>query len=150
MYKLQIRALLTLFFLAQGCAFIPLPEKCVSGKEVTKNELISINPGITTKTEIVDVLGEPDVVWLDENIFAYNWKMRWAIMPWVIAGGYSAVGGIEEFTKDYVLLIQFDHNDRVVRFERIKRSMFTSYGEMLENWTKQENETSSDNNTGKK
>lgn len=149
MYKVQIRALLTVFFLAQGCVFIPLPETCVSGEEVTKKELTSIIPGITTKTEIVDMLGEPDVLWLDENIFAYNWKMAWAIMPWIVGAGGQAAGGIEEFTKDYALLIQFDHNDRVVRFERIKRSMFTSYGEMLKNWTKQENETSSDNNTEK-
>ena len=134
-------ALLALFFLAPGCLFIPVPETCVSGEEVTPEELASIEPGKTTKSEIIESLGNPDVLWLDENIFAYNWKTVWAIMPWVIAGGYQAAGGIEEFTKDYVLLIQFGQNDRVARFERLKRSMFTSYGQMLRSWANQKNGT---------
>lgn len=149
-YKILISVLLTFFFLAQGCVIIPVPEQCVSGEEVTKNELTSITPCITTKVEILDILGKPNIIWLDENIFAYNWKMVWAIMPWVVAAGYQAAGGVEELTKEYVLLIQFDQNERVARFERIKRSMFTSYGELLENWTKQDNETSSENNSRKK
>lgn len=150
MPKIRTGALITLFFLAQGCVVIPLPEQCVSGEEVTQTELASIKPGTTTKADIVDMLGKPDVLWLDENIFAYNWKMRWAIMPWMVAGGYQAAGGIEEFTKDYVLLIQFDSNDRVDRFEILKRSFFTSYGDLLEHWAKQENKTPSSKNTEKK
>ncbi len=134
-------ALLALLFLAPSCLFIPVPEKCVSGEEVTPEELSSIEPGKTTKSEIIERLGNPDVLWLDENIFAYNWKTVWAIMPWFVAGGYQAAGGIEEFTKDYVLLIQFDQNDSVARFERLKRSMFTSYGAMLKSWANHDNES---------
>lgn len=150
MYKVGIGIFLTIFFLTQGCVIIPVPEKCVSGDKVTKTELTSINPGITTKFEIVELLGNPDVLWLDENVFAYKWKMIWALMPWIVPAGYGVVGGCEEFTIDYVLLVQFDLNDRVVRFEQIKRPMFTSYGELLENWAQQDEETSSDNNAGKK
>jgi len=142
--------LLTLLSLVSGCVIIPVPEKCISGEEITDNELASLKPGTTSKAEIVEMLGKPDVLWIDENIFAYNWKTVWALMPWIVAGGYQAYGGIEELTKDYVLLIQFDHQNRMTRFKVVKRSMFKTYGDLLKNWAEQDDGTSSDNSSVEK
>jgi len=44
-----------------------------------------------------------------------------------------AAGGAEDIEKKYVLLIRFDPDDRVERFEATKRSNFDSYEEHLEN-----------------
>jgi len=139
MPNLQTGLLVVFLFLLHGCVVIPLPEKCVSGEEVTPEELAVLQPSLTSKKEIIELLGEPDVFWVDENVFVYNWSMRWAVMPWIVGGPYQAVGGIEEFENDYVLLLQFDKDDRLQRFERIKRALFESYGELLEKWIDQNN-----------
>ena len=129
------------FYLAlQGCVIIPLPEKCVSGDEVTPEELTVMQPARTTKKEIVELLGEPDIFWIDENIYAYNWTMRWAVMPWAVGTPYQAAAGIEDLKSDYVLLLQFNKDDRLLRYEKIKRSLFESYGKLLEEWADQNND----------
>jgi len=115
MPNLQTGLLVVFLFLLHGCVVIPLPEKCVSGEEVTPEELAVLQPSLTSKKEIIELLGEPDVFWVDENVFVYNWSMRWAVMPWIVGGPYQAVGGIEEFENDYVLLLQFDKDDLLQR-----------------------------------
>ena len=132
----------------QGCGILPIPtggDKVLAGDQITNDELSFIRPGITTKKEVVERLGEPTVFWEDERIFAYNWQMRLGILLWF----YVGTGGAEDITKKYVLLIRFDPNDRVERFE-VTRGLVTvkaweelyervkpdSYGEHLENWLK--------------
>lgn len=133
-----LNILLFLLFVLHGCIIIPTPEnKVISGRSIGDEELSFIEQGITTKDDVVAQLGEPDVFWVDERIFAYDWEMRQAIMPWCIGNPYQAVGGVEEIDKDYVLLIQFDQNDFVKRFEKTTRSMFESYGDHLTEWVEQ-------------
>ncbi len=119
----------------QGCYILPIPtgeDKVLAGDEVTNEELNFIRPGITTKKEVVERLGEPTVIWEDERIFAYDWQMRWGILLWA----HYPSSGVEDIANKYVLLIRFDPNDQVERFEATERSNFDSYGEHLENWLK--------------
>jgi len=106
------------------------------GRGLTSEELSFIRPGITTKGEVVERLADPDVIWIEERIFAYNWRTRWGIYIAVVAGP-PFVGGGDIGVKDIVLLIRFDPNDRVERFEVTHRSRFDSYGEHLEKWHNQ-------------
>ena len=106
------------------------------GRGLTSEELSFIRPGITTKGDVVERLADPDVIWIEERIFAYNWRTRWGIYIAVVAGP-PFVGGGDIGVKDIVLLIRFDPNDRVERFEVTHRSRFDSYGEHLEKWHNQ-------------
>ena len=129
----------------QGCIMLPIPtgeDKVLAGEQITNEELNLIRPGITTKEEVVDRLHNPDVIWEEERIFAYNWQMRWGVLLWAVAVGHgfggAFAGGAEDIIgNNYVLLIRFDSNDRVERFEVTHRSSFDSYGEHLEKWLKQ-------------
>ena len=120
----------------QGC-ILPIPtgeDKVLAGDQIANEELNFIRPGITTKEEVVERLHNPDVIWEEERIFAYNWQMRWGVLFWS-AGPFT--GGAEDMSTKYVLLIRFDPIDRVERFEVIHRSRFDSYGEHLEKWLNQ-------------
>jgi hypothetical protein len=138
-------------FVFTGCLYIPVKEnEVVSGKKISDDQLLLIQPGVTTKKDIITQLGEPDVFWVDECIFTYNWEMHNAIMPYVFATPAGGGFGIIDFDKDYVLLIQFDQNDYVKRFELTTRSLFEPhlepYGEHLKEWVEEGREpTSSDN-----
>ena len=124
-----------LVFGSQACVVIPVPEsKVLSGRRIVDAELSFLQPGVTTKADVIRHLGEPTVFWEDERIFAYDWKMLQAVMPWVIGGPYSAVAGVEMIGKKYILLIQFDQDDRLTRFEKTVRSPFDSYGDHLIDW----------------
>jgi hypothetical protein len=51
------------------------------------------------------------------------------------AGGYSATGGAGEVTAKYAFLIQFDEQDKVCRFEIVKRPQGDhQYGNLLREW----------------
>ena len=142
--KLRAYTLLAPMLVFTGCLYIPVKEnKVVSGKKISDDQLLLIQPGVTTKTDIIAELGEPDVFWEDECVFAYNWEMRNAIMPWAFGYGYDGAAGVVEFDKDYVLLIQFDQNDCVKRFELTTRTIFESYGDHLIEWVEQGKEPSS-------
>ena len=123
----------------QGC-ILPIPtgeDKVLAGDQIANEELNFIRPGITTKEEVVERLNDPDVIWEEERIFAYNWQMRWGILFWAVGHGLQVAGGAEDIATKYVLLIRFDPIDRVERFEVIHRSRFDSYGEHLEKWLNQ-------------
>jgi hypothetical protein len=123
----------------QGCIMLPIPsEKVIAGHQMTNKELNFIRPGITTKEEVVERLDDPDMIWQEERIFAYNWQTTWGVLLWVVAAGYGYgdYGAEDIGQKNYVLLIRFDPNDRVERFEATKRSKSDSYGEHLKKWIK--------------
>jgi len=125
----------------QSCIVLPvhtgdtIPGK---GRGFTSEELSFIRPGITTKGEVVEQLANPDVIWVEERIFAYTWWTRWGIL---YSGGvtpYGASASADDIgVKHNVLLIRFDPNDRVERFEVTHPSRFDSYGEHLEKWHNQ-------------
>ncbi|MCD6681646.1 MAG: hypothetical protein LT102_13525 [Burkholderiaceae bacterium] len=114
---------------------IPTPEhKVLAGKPVSEEQLAILTPGVTTQREVVDRLGQPDVVREEARLYAYDWVMRQGILRWAIGGGYSGAAGMTDLPRHYLLLIRFDENDRVQRFERAVRSPLEPYGKFLEKW----------------
>ena len=59
-------------------------------------------------------------------------------MPWVIGYGYSGRGGVEDVHASYALLIAFDANDRVVKFEKTTRLPWDSPSEHALKWAEGE------------
>ncbi len=135
----KIFAFLPILLVLSGCITIPTPEnKVLSGEKVTDQQLVFVKQGITTKSEITDQLGPPDIFLIDKNIFAYDWQTRQAIMIWAIAGGYQASVGAADIPKNYVLLIRFDAEDIVQNYEITTRSLFVSYGDHLMRWIRKD------------
>lgn len=137
--KIKILAFLSVFIFLYGCIAIPIPtseNKVMSGDKISDKQLVFIERGITSKSEIIDQLGLPDIHLIDKNIFAYNWQTRQAIIVFI---GYGI--GAEEIPKNYVLLLRFDSEDIVRNHAITKRSLLESYGDHLIEWI-QENEKS--------
>jgi outer membrane protein assembly factor BamE (lipoprotein component of BamABCDE complex) len=122
-----------------GCVALPIStreDKVLAGKPVTEEQLSFLVPKVTTKREVVDRLGSPNLIWQDARVLAYNWEMRQGILFWVISGYTTGAAGAEDIPKRYVLLILFDEHDRVERFERTVRPASMSYGKFIEAWLK--------------
>ncbi len=110
-------------FLCGGCVIIPTPEHVDVGRGSLGNErLASIRTGVTNKEEVLLSLGEPDMVWKHERIFAYRWVM---VSGYVVAVGPSQVAG-GAITNPHFFLIEFDDRDIVKRVELRKQGIFSS------------------------
>ncbi len=138
---MRMRMIVPLSFCAlvlqAGCIVLPIPtqeHKVLAGKPVTDEQLDFLVPGVTKKSEIVDRLGSPDVIWEEARLFAYNWVMRQGILIWAVGGGYSGAAGVSDLPKRYMLLVRFDDHDRVQRFGRAVWPSQKSYGDFLEEW----------------
>ena len=79
-FNFQIILIFIIGLFIHGCVIVPvpLPEKMVSGEKPDESPSF-IEIGVTSKAEISDRLGPPVVIWLDENIFVYDWKARWGV-----------------------------------------------------------------------
>jgi len=120
-----------------GCVFLPIPtqaRKVLAGNPVTEEQLVFLAPNFTTKSEVLTRLGSPDVIWEEARLFAYNWEMRQGILIWAVGAYYSGAAGMSDIPKHYMLLIQFDDQDRVRCFERAVRPAYKSYGDFLKEW----------------
>lgn len=120
-----------------GCVWLPIPtaeRKVLAGKPVAEEQLAFIVPNTTTRSEVVARLGNPDVIWEDARLFAYNWEMRQGILVWAVGAYYSGAAGVADIPRHYMLLIQFDDQDRVQRFERAVRPARETYGDFLKEW----------------
>ena len=132
--KIKIFAFLSVFMFSYGCITIPTPEnKVLTGEKISDKQLVFIEQGITSKSEIIDQLGLPDIHLIDKNIFAYDWKTRAGIFIWFF-GGIAVV----EIPNNYVLLIRFDLEDIVKNYEITTRSGFESYGDHLMEWIQED------------
>lgn len=120
-----------------GCVMLPIPtaeRKVLAGTPVAEEQLAFIVPNTTTRSEVVARLGNPDVVWEEARLFVYNWEMRQGILVWAVGAYYSGAAGVADIPKHYMLLIQFDDQDRVQRFERAVRPARETYGDFLKEW----------------
>jgi hypothetical protein len=97
-----------------------------------------IQPGVTTRSEVIQLLGEPALDLPAHRIIAYPWEALIGYMAWVIGYGYSGTGGVDDVRQSYVLLIAFDANDRVVKFEKTTRLPWDSPSEHALKWAEGE------------
>jgi len=129
--------LLGISLVLAGCVLLPIPlpeNKVLAGKPVTEEQLSFLSSKDTTMQQVMDHLGNPNVIWEDTRIFVYNWEMRRGILFWAVGGYGSATAGLSEIPKHYLLLIQFNAQDRIVRFERTVRPMTQSFSDFLQAW----------------
>jgi outer membrane protein assembly factor BamE (lipoprotein component of BamABCDE complex) len=119
-----------------GCVAIPIPteDAVTAGRPVSEEQLTFIKVGSTTNDEVLDQLGQPQIVWEPARVFVYEWDIRDGVLIWAIGGGYSGAAGITDIRERHVFLIKFDDSGHVYRFEIAERPIFQSYGDFLREW----------------
>jgi hypothetical protein len=88
-------------------------------KKFTDADLAFIEVGVTTKSEAIERLGE-GLYYEAYNVISYRWatfnKFFWA---GVAPAGISPTSAMT-YKQLYTLFAQFDSNDRVKRFQRMR------------------------------
>jgi outer membrane protein assembly factor BamE (lipoprotein component of BamABCDE complex) len=134
-----IPLLLCISLWSGGCVMVPVPtseDKILTGKQVTEEQLVFLTAGVTTKQEILERLGNPRVIWEDARVYVYNWQMRQGILFWAWGAYYTGGFGMTDIPRHYLLLIQFDEQDRVQRVDRTVCPLHRSYADCLREWEK--------------
>jgi outer membrane protein assembly factor BamE (lipoprotein component of BamABCDE complex) len=109
-----------------GC--IPVGRDTV-GKQISEADLGFIELGVTTKSEVVERLGEPYLFVEKHNVFYYHWRIR---TDYVVPVAFGTA-----FRQDhYAVYVQFDSNDHVKRFKRVQEpnKQFPNPEENLKDW----------------
>ena len=116
MIKILSFTSLVLLIVVQGC--IPVPgKKVVQGERLTKEDIHFIKPSVTTRSELIDKLGDPDWHFDNYRIIAYTWRTIGAYILWPEQGWFGVGLDTKPISKPYVLLITFDSEDRVSHFD---------------------------------
>jgi len=124
-------ALLVIAIACTGCLIVPTADdKVLEGTPIPEDRLAFIVAGVTTRSEVVERLGRPSLVWEDQQVCVYRWEMRQA----VVAVGAGGAAGAIDVPNHYVLLIRFDTNDRVERFTRTIRPLGESFAPLVRRW----------------
>ncbi len=97
-----------LALLLAGCLVIPTDYTAPTSRHnVTADTAAALQPGVTTKEDVLLQLGEPDVASSDERQLGYRWTMVRAI--WFVGGYGGGAGGT--VTKSSLLQLSFDEHD---------------------------------------
>jgi len=106
-----------------GCAAIVIPvsdAEVTSGRKIGAENIAFFKQGVTTRAEVIQALGQPDIDFKDLRIIVYHWSVRSAYVPWVVGSGGGGTGDIMEISDKYTLLIALDEKDYVSRSEITK------------------------------
>ncbi len=119
-----------------GCILIPTPS--VSGYSVITNKAIeSLEPGKTTRADVLLKLGEPGERLENDRIFVYHWEQvaGFGMVP-------TALGG--SITNDYYLGLEFGPDNRLKRVKEFSGDWLhplTSPSRSLGQWTSEKPES---------
>lgn len=118
--------LFTSIFLLTSCVSVPEPLTEKNSNLTQGNVQLSIKTGTTTKSDILEVFGAPNVttrdgegreVWTYQRQAqvnqAYGQEGGWSVL---LIGKSTAVTGFESSSRMITLIIKFDSNDVVADF----------------------------------
>lgn len=129
----------SLMLLLASCVILPVPtkeSKVLAGKPVNDEQLSFFKPKITTKKEVIEHLGNPNIIWEDARVFVYSWEIRQGILFWAAGAYYTGAAGMKDIPNHYLLIVRFDKQGRVVDFTRTTRPFFQPYADFLTEWLK--------------
>jgi hypothetical protein len=131
-----------LLVLLRCAIIIPVPDgEVLSGSKITSENIAFIEQGITSRSDVIQKLGPPYMDLKELRTIAYTWDVLGVYMPWIagyptVGGGY---GGVEKIGKPYVLLIAFDKDDHVSKFEIKERWPLDTVKSHVIKWIEREN-----------
>ena len=118
---------------------LPVPtqeNKVLAGTPVNDEQLSFLEAKITTKEEVIERFGNPNIIWEDARVFVYAWDMRQGILFWAAGAYYTGGAGMKDIPKRYQLIVRFDEQGRVVDCARTTRPLLQSYADFLTEWLK--------------
>ena len=123
----QLLTLLSMAWALSGCIVVPIPHEeyayrdaSYSPRVIIPADMQFIDPGVTTREQVLLHLGEPDNSWDQDRIFFYRWEMTNAMVfwAWAIGYGYSGAGdaGVNEVPHAHYLVVEFDRGGVMKRW----------------------------------
>ena len=122
----------TLTIATAGCLYIPTPQHgLLSGRGmIDAEETRKFRVGITTREDVLLLLGEPDATLNNQSVFLYTWTRT---QGYLIIGGYGR-GEIAAIGHTTLLLFDFDANNYLKRFELTSPGIFSSVMGEAQKW----------------
>ena len=138
----QVLATIILSITAAGCLLLPIPEsnpKVVEGSRIQDTATSLIKPGITTRAQVIQKLGEPNLDMPELHLIAYSWAQTDYNLYWVAAGSAppGIAGGELPMPQPHVFFVAFDQEERVLAFGVAKKGS-RLIQEAARDWEQQE------------
>src|SRR4029077_17927493 len=100
-----------------------------------------IQPGITTKAEVIENLGTPSFDMPEIRLIGYPWREVDYDLFWFAASNVGFFGAVTPLISySYVLFVTFDDQDRVLasKIEKTLGTRITPIQELARDWVKQQ------------
>ena len=123
-----------LILVVQGCVVLPVPKRTIAGTEIEAARLGFIQPNVTSHSRVVNELGPPDGNFEDIRVIAYAWESSGGLVLWIVP---LVNTGAQMIEKPNVLLIEFDENEHVRRFELTQRGLRDTIRSRAVAWAKE-------------
>ena len=118
--RLTVCLIVLRLLLLEGC-IIPVGQDTI-GKVIGDADLAFIEIGVTTKSEVVERLGNDYLFFKEHNLFYYWWYDKTGFVWFIPMGAADWPGGDKTYRQIYAVYVQFDSSDHVKRFQRVKES----------------------------
>lgn len=119
----KLAALLSLAACLTGCLMGAVPSigrSVTHGRVITADQVRLMNPGRTTREEVIARFGKPWAHYDDLQVMVYYWEVRKGWWFWAVFHSAGGAGEAIEITRLRYLFIQFDDLGRVQRCEIVK------------------------------
>jgi hypothetical protein len=104
-----------------GCIAVPVPvePRVVEGQPFADSDLAFVQPGTTTRDDVIESIGKPMLSLTDQRILVYGLRKVDAVGGlWFIGAGYGAAGGLVEGESREALFFALDSHDIVIDWGR--------------------------------
>jgi outer membrane protein assembly factor BamE (lipoprotein component of BamABCDE complex) len=119
MKQLAACGALVAVLMVSGCVVVPTPEHgLIEGRGlIDRAAQETVQPGVTTREEVLLRFGEPDATLRQQEVFVYYWSRVQGYFAYAVAAGYTGAAGGGPIGRVHLFLIEFDKAGRVRRCE---------------------------------
>ncbi len=132
--RILVNTLVITMAVISSCVYIPTPEHLLlSERAVISNKAIkSLEPGKTTRAEVLLLFGDPTSRYDQDRFFVYSWRLIHGYFIWAIAPG---AGDVLPTTNLHYLCFEFTTDNLLRRFKHFKGgSLFDDPTERMNEW----------------
>lgn len=115
--RLPVHFMALSLLLIGGCLVLPVGQRYIPS-EIRASDLEFIKLGVTTKSEVVERVGEGRF-WEEHNVIAYHWASETDLLYIIGTMGGGTAGGYT-YRQNYAVYIPFDSSNHVKRFQRMQ------------------------------
>ena len=111
-----------------GCVVVPIPP--IGTDEITPETLGRLQPGKTTRIEVLMSLGDPTRRLEADRFFVYDWSES----HWMVIAGAPLRGAVGTFGDTHRLAIEFSKSGRIARLKQFASYSKKTLDEDLDAW----------------